>query len=406
MDYLSKYNTTSTGTVCTRTCMIENQTTTTTMSKNESNIKYTMAVQHDEVAIRRPLRTSDDVFFVNCDRLALQSTEAIAISYIDDYDNNHDYNNEEDNDSNQNENQSINNHHQRYHCSFPACNETFDTLNDSQVHYETYHFFQCNECRRCNVASSTSSSFPNEHLLDLHLQEVHDCYFEIALEKKKISLSCLLIHCTCKFHSDLERMKHLHDVHGYPKWFRFHSTKRHGRNNNNKYSDRRRQYNVRSHGNQASANTSTTSINWWHNKRIQYSNRQNKLINDVNNDMTTNNDTDETIIESISGNINTNENPERQENNDNKKEKLGKRKERKKKINASIPCRFYNSKGGCWRGVNCMFLHESTFIDKNKRSDENNKMDICTEINELTEQMKTRARINVPNNISFGRRRR
>ena len=53
-----------------------------------------------------------------------------------------------------------------------------------------------------------------------------------------------------------------------------------------------------------------------------------------------------------------------------------------------------------------MFLHESTFIDKNKRSDENNKMDICTEINELTEQMKTRARINVPNNISFGRRRR
>ena len=33
------------------------------------------------------------------------------------------------------------------------------------------------------------------------------------------------------------------------------------------------------------------------------------------------------------------------------------RKERKKKANALIPCRFYNSKGGCWRGSRCMFLH-------------------------------------------------
>ena len=38
--------------------------------------------------------------------------------------------------------------------------EIFETIGESQIHYETEHCFQCNECGKI---------LPNEHLLDLHI---------------------------------------------------------------------------------------------------------------------------------------------------------------------------------------------------------------------------------------------
>ena len=44
------------------------------------------------------------------------------------------------------------------------------------------------------------------------------------------------------------------------------------------------------------------------------------------------------------------------------------KKERKKKINATIPCRYYIRMEGCWRGDRCMFLYLKILLMEKKLS--------------------------------------
>jgi len=100
------------------------------------------------------------------------------------------------------------------------------------------------------------------------------------------------------------------------------------------------------------------------------------------------------------------------------------RKERRKKNNATIPCRFYNQTNGCWRGDRCMFLHSKVplmntldtptsqtqeIIDSNSSGAlalKAGEDSIDTEMmDELTSQIQSKARISIPAKISFGRRR-
>eukprot|EP00557_Chaetoceros_sp_GSL56_P010188 CAMPEP_0176481434 /NCGR_PEP_ID=MMETSP0200_2-20121128/2816_1 /TAXON_ID=947934 /ORGANISM="Chaetoceros sp., Strain GSL56" /LENGTH=148 /DNA_ID=CAMNT_0017877635 /DNA_START=719 /DNA_END=1165 /DNA_ORIENTATION=- len=131
-------------------------------------------------------------------------------------------------------------------------------------------------------------------------------------------------------------------------------------------------------------------------------------------------------------------------------EKRRRRNARRKERNKDIPCRYYNSPRGCWRGDKCMFLHETWSDDDDEEEDEDDvdedeeedmeeeeqenvymseheNDDECILANEnrlgdemirnennrdrmqvdeiLVNQMKKGMKITVPAKISFGRRR-
>jgi hypothetical protein len=68
------------------------------------------------------------------------------------------------------------------------------------------------------------------------------------------------------------------------------------------------------------------------------------------------------------------------------------RREHQKQKRASIPCKFFSSKGGCWRGSKCMFLHATIATTP-----------AATTVDSLADQLST---LSVPDTISFGRKRR
>mmetsp|Transcript_17104 Transcript_17104/g.25531 ORF Transcript_17104/g.25531 Transcript_17104/m.25531 type:complete len:411 (+) Transcript_17104:13-1245(+) len=392
----------------------------------------------------RPKRRSDDIFFIDGDRLALQSSDAIAISYVEER-----YEDEEEDIKNgstkntKNSNSSDDNRQEEeeqqpntqtklwFPCSSPHCNEVFDTIAESQRHYEEKHCFQCIEC---------NSVYPNEHLLDLHIEETHDAYFQLSLERQRRQeqnssldsgggyYKCLVMGCQSTFQSDKERCYHLRHVHDYPNWFRFHSRRK-------ERNDSVENIKIRTTTAIGERGSLYKTKQWWHNKRKKFSNSTpaddgNGNGNDSKNDHNYNensnnydNDNEDENMIPVEDVVHHDKDKAKQQK---LKNKMQERKERKKKSNASIPCRFYNSKGGCWRGDNCMFLHVSSTTIETKsniskpksslngtKSHRNNtyaespqSMDICEEIDSLANQMKAKAKISVPNNISFGRRRR
>ena len=356
-----------------------------------------------EIAIR-PKRNSDDIFFIHGDRITLHSSNDIAISYIEEGEveggieepsnspNHHQHQQEQQQSNQQHPNQQDN----IIICSSPYCNEIFTSIKQSQLHYELNHCFQCHQCTiHSNNNDSNNNyyyNYPNEHLLDLHLKEIHDIYYKTGLQQKKIQYTCLVMTCNSKFYNDHERFQHLINDHGYPIWFRFHSRCRRKRMRSSSSNRNSRKGKLNGHNNDNNNNNMNTMSNktkqWWYNKRMNYNINSNKNNNNMD-------------IEDISSN-------DKQQS----KKQQQQRKERKKELNKNIPCRFYNSKSGCWRGKNCMFLHSKIQNDNEDRDKiqhdikHNNHMDICTEIDILANEMNTKANISIPDNISFGRRRR
>ncbi len=358
----------------------------------------------------RPRRSSDDVFFVNGDRLALQSSDALVISYIE----NEDVPKEKGpniNDTNETNDDTCTGTNHEY--NNPTISILHDTCDDFQLplHEIDYHCSQCH-----NI-------YPNDHLLDLHIQEIHDSYFQTKLiRKNEAQYSCLVLNCKDLFWNDFDRRKHLMNVHSYPNWFRFISRQYNCPNErtNNK-TNQKKNSNI---GKSDHLSKSMKTIKWWYNKRMNYyKEKKNSSFNDDSMEMIDENNELQPIGQSQG---------QEQQNifMQNKIQKLQEKKEKKKKINANIPCRFYNSKGGCWRGNKCMFLHSkkandslcntnnhdingekdlncnSTNDNDNYHSSQKMDMDICQEIDILSNQIQTKAKISVPDNVSFGRRKK
>ena len=100
-----------------------------------------------------------------------------------------------------------------YPCSVPGCIQSFTTMVECEQHFDAHHAHQCATCFKV---------FSTSHLLELHLLEVHDFYFQTLLEKQQASYECLVQSCRDTFSSPQTRLEHLQCHHGYPKWFRFH----------------------------------------------------------------------------------------------------------------------------------------------------------------------------------------
>lgn len=100
------------------------------------------------------------------------------------------------------------------------------------MHYNSNHRYVCIECKK---------SLPNPRLLDIHIQETHDSFFQVLSMKKPMVIinyytlfllkylkifaffqyQCYVSECDLKFNNSLERKDHCINVHKFPKNFRF-----------------------------------------------------------------------------------------------------------------------------------------------------------------------------------------
>ena len=65
---------------------------------------------------------------------------------------------------------------------------------------------QCHVCR---------AGFPNPHLLDLHISEVHDCFFQAQVARGDEVYQCLVEYCPERFQTVEERSNHLIQCHKF-----------------------------------------------------------------------------------------------------------------------------------------------------------------------------------------------
>jgi len=175
---------------------------------------------------------------------------------------------------------------------------------------------------------------PCNHLLELHLQEEHDSFFTASVEHHQASFACLVESCSETFSSPQKRRQHLQSHHDYPKWFRFTTTTPEQRKVLKK------------------------KTKWLHNHHKH------------------------SLPPTNDGHMHVD-----------MSEPKKKRRELQKKKRATIPCRYFRSKEGCWRGDSCMFLHC-------------NKSDDDVHVNSLVDDMQHKAKVSVPDKICFGRRRK
>ncbi|ORY20051.1 hypothetical protein LY90DRAFT_434665, partial [Neocallimastix californiae] len=90
----------------------------------------------------------------------------------------------------------------------PSClNLKFYSTEDYEAHYSLTHRYYCSIC---NVTLMT------EKLLNIHLQEVHDSFFEVLSQRRNM-YQCLITDCEEKFKNAEERKQHLIEKHNFSK---------------------------------------------------------------------------------------------------------------------------------------------------------------------------------------------
>ncbi|KAM6186249.1 zinc finger protein 511 [Rhynchocyon petersi] len=101
-------------------------------------------------------------------------------------------------------------------CQVAGCSQAFDTLESFEHHYHTLHRSVCSVCKR---------AFPSSHLLDAHLLEWHDAFFQVLAERQDM-YQCLVEGCREKFKTSKDRKDHMVRCHLYPADFRFDKPKK------------------------------------------------------------------------------------------------------------------------------------------------------------------------------------
>ncbi|KAL6267084.1 hypothetical protein P5V15_000163 [Pogonomyrmex californicus] len=106
-----------------------------------------------------------------------------------------------------------------FSCYVPGCKNTFQTLLDYEMHYNSSHRYACTECK---------TSRPNPRLLEIHIQETHDAFFKVLSEKQAM-YQCYDSECNMKFNDPIERKDHCIKIHKFPKKYRFDDTPHHSK---------------------------------------------------------------------------------------------------------------------------------------------------------------------------------
>ncbi|XP_054288232.1 zinc finger protein 511-like [Macrosteles quadrilineatus] len=107
-------------------------------------------------------------------------------------------------------------------CDVPGCKETFASLMEFDMHYNSRHRYACRECNK---------HLPTGHLLDLHISETHDSFFAAQAERKPM-YQCFVEECSVVSQDDVQRRKHCIEVHSFPPDFRFDQSRKKGNKKN------------------------------------------------------------------------------------------------------------------------------------------------------------------------------
>eukprot|EP00816_Leptocylindrus_hargravesii_P011261 CAMPEP_0196823714 /NCGR_PEP_ID=MMETSP1362-20130617/88589_1 /TAXON_ID=163516 /ORGANISM="Leptocylindrus danicus, Strain CCMP1856" /LENGTH=358 /DNA_ID=CAMNT_0042203683 /DNA_START=11 /DNA_END=1087 /DNA_ORIENTATION=- len=267
-----------------------------------------------------------------------------------------------------------------YVCEIRGCVFVSKNWTDYEEHYLNNHVHICSECledmqsrtrqhQQCFAAAYAHYTYPSQHLLDIHMEERHCAFFRLKNDKFQESgndatisnrriYSCLVEGCGDKFMNDEERCEHLKEVHGYPRWFRFHPTK-------TRFKKKKKIFATRSGVAYATNGSGHGKIEVDQIMTMQNSNYPS-------------------------------------ESHEKRQQQLKRtiRKQKQKEKRANVPCRFFRTREGCRHGDNCMFLHASKSASERDAED---GMDVDVDV--LTGEM-SRTKISIPSNLSFGRRRR
>ncbi|KAI0128794.1 hypothetical protein BJ170DRAFT_579519 [Xylariales sp. AK1849] len=103
-------------------------------------------------------------------------------------------------------------------CSLPGHKEAlaFNSYPDFEAHYSKVHSNRCNECKK---------NFPSQHLLSVHIEDIHDAFAAVLREKGEHTYVCFVEGCDRKCRTPYKRRMHLIDKHMYPKNYFFAVTK-------------------------------------------------------------------------------------------------------------------------------------------------------------------------------------
>uniref|UniRef100_A0A915HWU4 C2H2-type domain-containing protein n=1 Tax=Romanomermis culicivorax TaxID=13658 RepID=A0A915HWU4_ROMCU len=96
------------------------------------------------------------------------------------------------------------------------CDHFFSDESALHSHYDNCHRFFCSQCGK-------SKNFANEYLLNLHLQENHDPFFQLC--KVEAKFKCFLATCPQKFKSTDDRRRHCLELHNFPANFHYFERK-------------------------------------------------------------------------------------------------------------------------------------------------------------------------------------
>lgn len=107
--------------------------------------------------------------------------------------------------------------HWKMMCPVVGCKAKLNGLKDLETHFFSRHTAMCSVC---------SCVFPTSRLLDLHVSEAHDSFFQAKAARGHPMYKCLVDGCDAKFQNDASRHQHLVDKHKFPQSFEFHK-KRH-----------------------------------------------------------------------------------------------------------------------------------------------------------------------------------
>ncbi|XP_075221245.1 zinc finger protein 511-like isoform X1 [Lycorma delicatula] len=91
-------------------------------------------------------------------------------------------------------------------CCIPTCKLILTSLAEFEMHYNSCHRFICSQCKK---------SLPSAHLLDLHLSEIHDSFFEAQAERN-FMYRCFIETCNHLSKTPDYRRQHCIEEHKFP----------------------------------------------------------------------------------------------------------------------------------------------------------------------------------------------
>lgn len=102
-------------------------------------------------------------------------------------------------------------------CTIPPCHVNlvqFDSYLAYEAHVITFHNHVCQQCRR---------RFPSNQFLEIHIDENHNPFWQLARDKGEKVFSCFQYGdgCNKKCGDRKKRRLHMIDKHGYPRDFNF-----------------------------------------------------------------------------------------------------------------------------------------------------------------------------------------